>query len=70
MGGEGRSVVLDAREKRERRYGDDRALMMDLSVLLVGLDASAAPAASEGVTVGTELANFFCQPRCEASVYF
>lgn len=38
--------------------------------MMMGLLAPAVPAASEGVTVKTELASFSFQPAREALVYF
>lgn len=68
--GKGKSVVLGAKRKGEKNYGNDCAVMLGLSGVLTGLLALAVPAASEGVTVGTKLDFYFCQPRREGLVYF
>lgn len=70
LGEEERMVVPAAAGKCERKYDRDGAAVLNLSGTLVGLGALAVSAASQSVTVGTELVWFSFQLKREAVVYF
>lgn len=67
---EGESVVLGARGKIEKKYGNDAAAALGLIDVLLGLLVLVVPVASDEVTVGAELADLSCQLKDEALFYF
>lgn len=66
---DGESVVLSAEEKRERKQGNDGAVMLGLNGVLMRMLVSVVPASSKDFTVERELAYFSCQSEREALVY-
>lgn len=77
MEGKGRIVVLRARGNGESPslpyplggYGNDGAVMLGWNGMLVTLLASVLLVASQGITVRTELAFFFCRTEREVLIY-
>lgn len=64
------SVVLGAEGDGERGKENDRAVVLDLNGMVVGLLPSVVPVVSEYVTVEIDLAFLSCQPEGESPVCF
>lgn len=60
--------MLGAGDERERRQGNDIAVIMNLNGVLVRLLALVVPALISCVPIITEFSYFSCQPEREALV--